>query len=409
MPAPEDDRSLSAQEIKAAATHGHLPLLVERLARERSWYALGSVFEQIAGLPIPTPMLTETVRRCALGLRNSPDRRRDRAGAKDDLRTVRLLAGESLIARVPGAALTETDRTALNVGAAALADGGDLQRAAATFERARNWAAAAEVWGRLGDLDHMEACLAREEDGHRSQRAAIGAIRDIEALSAAGERIAALRLAESVPEGTPESNAARHTAIGLAARLIRSRGVTFRASDERGVHNFCFAATPAMLGRDPLAEVSLRDPGVSRRHALIAVVGGEPSLTDAGSRSGTFVAGARLSSALPLRGPTEISLGGSCRLAVELPAAGRVLLRGLSGLDRGLVAIVGTGELPLGDVVPGATGTWLEFDSGGVRFCRAPEIQVRVAGQLVSTRVDLLRGDTLEIGAGAARLRLEVG
>lgn len=406
MPAPEDDRFFSATEVKAAASHGHLPVLVERLARDRSWFALGSVFEQIAGLPITTPVLTETVRRCALGLRNSPDRRKDRAAANEELRTVRLLAGEALIARVPGPALTETDRMALTVGAGALADGGDLQRAAATFERARNWAAAAEVWGRLGELDRMETCLLREEDGQRNRRAAIGAIRDIEGLAAAGERVAALRLAESVPEGTPESNAARHTAIALAARLIRSRSVTLRASDELGGRSFCFAATPAILGRDPLAEVSLRDPGVSRRHALIAVVGGEVSLTDAGSRSGTFVAGARLSSALLLRGSAEIALGASCRLAVEIPATGRVLLRGLSSLDRGLVAIVGTGALPLGDVVPGAAGTWLEFDPGGVRFCRAPEIQVRVAGQLVSTRVDLLRGDALDIGAGAARLEI---
>jgi hypothetical protein len=253
----------------------------------------------------------------------------------------------------------------------------------------------------------MEACLAREEEGQRSQRAAIGAIRDIEALAAAGERVAALRLAESVPEGSAESKAARHAAMALAARLVRSRGVTLRTSDEWGAHTFRFAATPAILGRDPLAEVSLRDPGVSRRHALIAVVAGEPSLTDAGSRSGTFVAGARLSSALPLRGPTEIALGPSCRLALELPAAGLVILRGLSNLERGLVAIVGTGPLPLEDVIPGAAGTWLEFESGFVRFCRAPEVQVRVAGQLVSTRVDLLRGDTLEIGGGTARL--EVG
>ena len=403
MPAPEDDRFLSSQEIKTAAAHGHLPILAERLARERRWFALASMFEQIAGLPITLPMLTETVRRCAQALRASPDRRRDRTGTNEDLRTVRLLAGEALIARVPGVALTETDRLALRVGASALAEGGDLHRAATTFELARDWAAAAEAWGRQGELDHMESCLALEEDRTRAHRSAIGAIRDIEALAAAGERGAALHLAQSVPEGVAESNPARQAALGLAARLVRSRWVTLCAPDDQGSHRFTFAAMPAVLGRDPLAEVSVRDPGVSRRHAVIDMGGGgDPTLTDAGSRSGTFVGGARLSSALPLRGPTEIGLGVSCRLALDVQGPARVILRGVSGLDRALVVVVGTGPLPLGDVIAGAHGTWLEFDSGGVRFCRPPEVQVRISGQLVSTRVDLLHGDKLEIGAAGS-------
>jgi len=39
MPAPEDDRFLSVHEITVAAANGHLPLITERLARERSWFA----------------------------------------------------------------------------------------------------------------------------------------------------------------------------------------------------------------------------------------------------------------------------------------------------------------------------------------------------------------------------------
>ncbi|MEO8212739.1 MAG: FHA domain-containing protein [Myxococcales bacterium] len=411
MPAPEDDRFLSVQEIKAAAAHGHLPLLTERLARERSWLALASLFEQVVSLPIALPVLTETVRRCTLALRGSPERRRDRMGTLEDIRTVRLLAAEALLSRVAGGALTEADRLALSAGASALADGGDLQRAATTFEQAHDWAAAAEVWGRMGELERMEACLGKDEDRHRTRRAAIGAVRDIEALVAAGERLAAFRLAERVPEGLPESAAARQMALSLGAQLIRSRNVTLRTSGDSkygdtAPRTIIFAATPATLGRDPLAEVPLRDPGVSRRHALLAMVGEEPSLTDAGSRGGTFVGGARLSSPLSLRGAAEVSLGTNCRLELQVLAPARIAVRGLSGLDRDLLAMVGRDPLPLGEVIPEAAGAWMEFDAGGVHFCRPRELSVKIAGQLVSTRVDLLHGDTLEISGADTRIEV---
>jgi FHA domain len=406
MPAPEDDRSLSVEEIKAAAGNGQLPALGEKLARQRSWLALVSLFEQVSALPVAVPLLTETVRRCLLALRATPERRRDRPGSADERRTVRLLAGETLAAFVPRPALTEIDRAALRVAAGALADAGDLHRAASTFEHVRDWSAAAEIWGRLGELDEMEACLSREEDRRQTHRAAIGAVRDIEALAAAGERVAALRLAETIPEGLAESVLAQHMVLGLGARLVRARSVTLRLGGDQSPRAFRFAATPAVLGRDPLAEVSLRDPGVSRRHALIAVVGDRPSLTDAGSRSGTFVGGARLLAALPLRGDGEITLGSSCRLELSLPGPGRILLRGVSGLDRGLLAVVGTGPLPLDDLIPEVRGTWLEFDRSAVSLCHPSELPIRLGGKLLSARIDLLHGDRLEIGDAAVALEV---
>lgn len=96
MSAPEDDRSLSSEEIRAASLSGHLPALTERLARERAWFALTSLFEQVSGLAVPLPLLTDTVRRCTVALRASPERRRDRSGTGEDVRVIRLLAGETL-------------------------------------------------------------------------------------------------------------------------------------------------------------------------------------------------------------------------------------------------------------------------------------------------------------------------
>ena len=55
-----------------------------------------------------------------------------------------------------------------------------------------------------------------------------------------------------------------------------------------------------MLGRDPDLELFLDAPGVSRRHALISIVGAEATIEDLGSKNGTFLANRRLDSRTPL-------------------------------------------------------------------------------------------------------------
>ena len=67
-------------------------------------------------------------------------------------------------------------------------------------------------------------------------------------------------------------------------RLIWAEG---RAGLSEGEH---------LLGRDPELELFLDAPGVSRRHALISIVGEEATLEDLGSKNGTFVADRRLDS-----------------------------------------------------------------------------------------------------------------
>jgi len=51
------------------------------------------------------------------------------------------------------------------------------------------------------------------------------------------------------------------------------------------------------LGRDPLCEVPLRDPGVSRRHARLELQGDRYILQDIGSSNGTFLNGVRIEEA----------------------------------------------------------------------------------------------------------------
>ena len=64
-----------------------------------------------------------------------------------------------------------------------------------------------------------------------------------------------------------------------------------------------------VIGRDPEAQVWLDEAGVSRRHARITVAGNEVQLEDLGSKNGTYVKGARLTTPCRLADGDQIRLG----------------------------------------------------------------------------------------------------
>lgn len=66
---------------------------------------------------------------------------------------------------------------------------------------------------------------------------------------------------------------------------------------------------PNVLGRDPSSDVLIDMLGVSRRHAVIAVATDEITLTDLGSKNGTFADGERVTAPVPLADDVEIRLG----------------------------------------------------------------------------------------------------
>ncbi len=53
-----------------------------------------------------------------------------------------------------------------------------------------------------------------------------------------------------------------------------------------------------LIGRDPLAAIHVDRPSVSRHHARIRIAEGRATIEDLGSRNGTYVRGARVSTAL---------------------------------------------------------------------------------------------------------------
>jgi hypothetical protein len=64
-----------------------------------------------------------------------------------------------------------------------------------------------------------------------------------------------------------------------------------------------------VLGREGGLAVHIDLPGVSRRHASVRVESGRATLSDLGSKNGTFVRGSRVSTPTELRDGDEVRLG----------------------------------------------------------------------------------------------------
>ena len=71
-----------------------------------------------------------------------------------------------------------------------------------------------------------------------------------------------------------------------------------------------------LIGRSRACDVTVRDPAVSRRHALVSTRGGMCAIRDLDSTNGLLVNGVRVSSAA-LRPGDEISLGGAVTAEVR--------------------------------------------------------------------------------------------
>jgi hypothetical protein len=397
---PDDGPPLTSEDVEAAASVGRLPALARQLVFDGAWSSMDVVLRYARDTGLPLGELEETVRAMTDALAALPPGRRE--SVSDEIRALQRQAAFTIAKRLERDPLTAIERKVLAVAGTIWVDLGDLERAARTFERAGDDARAAETYGRLGDLDRMEACLEREQQGRQRRLGIADAVRRFETLLAAGERYAALMTAQALPADDFEASGALTEAREVERRLCRGRGVSLRAGGGELVR---FAGTPATLGRDGLCEVVLRDPGISRRHAVILAEDGGLALSDAGSRAGTRLGPAAIAGRLPLRGDGQVGLGEHCRLAFRAVATNIIAIEGLTGLDRALRAFVGSVALPLELAFTGAAGLSLRFDGPACRLERSASVSVRVAGRLVGTGCDLLHGDVIELGTG---LRLEV-
>jgi hypothetical protein len=78
---------------------------------------------------------------------------------------------------------------------------------------------------------------------------------------------------------------------------------------ERGARRSYRGRTPLELGRAGDADVVVRDPETSRRHARFESQQGVVYVADLGSSNGTFLNGRRVSEAIEVRAGDEIDIG----------------------------------------------------------------------------------------------------
>jgi hypothetical protein len=398
---PDDGPPLTSDDVEAAASVGRLPALARQLVFDGAWSSIDVLLRYARDTGLPLGELEETVRAMVDAIGALPPGRR--VAAHDEIRALQRQAAFTIAKRLERDPLTTAERSVLALAATIWVDLGDLERAARTFERAGDDARAAETYGGLGDLERMEACLERDQQRRQRRQLIADTIRRFESLLAAGERSAAVTAAAGLPPDDFESGAALNEARDVERRLCRGRGLSLRLTGGEVVR---LAGTPATIGRDGLCEVVLRDPGVSRRHAVVST--GEQSLVlaDAGSRGGTRLGPAAIAGRLPLRGDGQVGLGEHSQLRFRELGPALVELTGLSGLDRTMRAYVGSSPLPLSALMGGAEGLTLSFDGPACRLQRSPATTLRVGGRLVGSGVDLLHGDVIEVvGSG---LRLEV-
>jgi hypothetical protein len=390
--------------------------LVGRLCREQNWEALIAVFGAVGArekemayvsltdLDTATRVLADAV--AALSAPRGKDKprknKRDDEDAEDELAALRIAAADALTARSNRPPLTELERRILNRAASLLAQAGDSRRAALAYEELGDEPRAARAWGAMGDIDRMEAALGRDEQRRVARRDAVDAVRRFEALLTGGERRAAVAAAAEVTKaGVEEAATVEARVARIAGSLIGNRGISLRVAGGPWTR---VALLPACLGRDRTVEVPLRDPAVSRRHALLRASADGITIEDAGSRGGVRIGGARVDAPLPLRGSGEIGLGGT---TLRFTAGERdVLLEGSSGLDRSLRALVGAETVSLAPLFPGADGLAFTF-ADGARLIRDPNVTVRVDGHFIGPGCDLVHGDVIEI-SGPTPIRLEV-
>jgi tetratricopeptide (TPR) repeat protein len=325
-----------------------------------------------------------------------------------DGRTARRRVARALVtwARESGL-VSDADKQVVREAAALFAEVGDHAGAGECHELIGDEMAAAEAYQRAGELEKLEAVLQREES-RRKRSVRLGESFDEYRLQlAGGERDRALASLRDCIEAAPRDGDGgdgdragyRRMLEALEPRLLTASKVTVRQGT---VEILYVGAFPLVLGREATCELALRDGGISRQHAEIALDGaGGFVLRDRGSKNGTRLGGVPIAEggALPLVGRGEIGLGEICVIAFDAQPT-LLDLRVTRGLDRGLTVRASPQPLAVADAAD------LRFVDGRPRLSAREGQPLKLNGVRAGgpAGVQLIRADVVEIGA----VRLEV-
>lgn len=274
-----------------------------------------------------------------------------------------------------------------------------LTDAAQRLERSEQWRDAADAWELLGRREDLARCLEAGGEVDRLERVLSEQNRaeeqeaKIRRLLSEHDLALSLGQRRAARQALREASALAPTDASITASLRRleERFVTGTALKLAidGARVRVVGRLPLVLGRAE-ADLALRGGSVSRRHAEIAYAEGSWVLRDLGSRNGTLVSGVLLSRAMPIDGALEIALGDDVSLALR-PSEGTLELEVLRGLDRGERVLVGAGVVDVPEL-----GVGVRFEADRIAI-DARGHRATLGERKVTTEIDLLRGDVLEI------------
>lgn len=305
-------------------------------------------------------------------------------------------------------------RARLRDGAGRLEAAGQPADAATAWELLGELEEAARCLVDAGDIDRLEELLGRRERDEARRDEVRRRVDDYEAHLATGARreaAEALRDALRVAPGDPRLEDVLRR---LEARWLGAGRIALRigAPDAEPRALTVVGRSPAVVGRAG-ADLVLRSPSVSRRHAAIRWTDGDPGssspagfvLEDLDSRNGTLVHGVPLGAPLPIDGPLEVGVGADVLLRVtpEPPATGGglgavLVAEVLRGPDRGRGFVVVPPGVPF--PLPGLPVRLRLGKHGPPALTPDPGTRLALGGTTVTTPVELLVDDDVLVLRG---------
>lgn len=274
-----------------------------------------------------------------------------------------------------------------------------LADAAEQLERLEKWAEAGTAWELLertddlarclqkaGDVERLEVLLEASSESARRERALRRLVSEYEMALAVGARIEARDALRRALALDPDDRALAELLRRLEHRFLPGARLVVRVDGRELVF---VGGVRVTLGRD--ADVVVRGTSVSRRHVELEWGPEGVVVRDLGSRNGTLVRGVPIAGELRVEGPTEIGLGDDVPVRIESHADG-LELTVLGGLDRGLVAWIGPGAMPIPNLAASVS-----FVDGYPTFTPRVKASCILEGQRVVAPIALLRGDSLEL------------
>jgi tetratricopeptide (TPR) repeat protein len=293
-------------------------------------------------------------------------------------------------------ARTAEERRRLTDAAERLEGAGRPGDAATAWELLERWDDVGRCLEAAGDIERLERFLERTsaEDDRRRKLATL--VKDYEMAMTVGARLdahAALREAVRVD---PTDASVADLLRRFEKRVPQPNRIELVVNGSRVI---VVGRLPATLGRAG-ADVPLRGASVSRRHAELDVRDGSVVVRDLDSRNGTLVRGLAIAGEVLLAGETTVGLGDDVTLKVSALGPRALSLEVEKGLDRGVVALLGEGALPLPDAPASVS-----FPEGRATIAANGGASLVLGPQPCALPVVVLDGDTLSIGAYSVEVR----